>query len=62
MKLLDKISSKQDNTIKFILQTDDNLIIEICYINKDDGKDIICRISYKPAGSSYSTDINFKTH
>lgn len=42
MKLLEKIYSKLDNTIKYILQCDDNLIIEISYINKNDGKDIIC--------------------
>lgn len=31
-----------DNTIKYIFYTEDNLIIEFSYINKDDGKDIIC--------------------
>ena len=42
MKLLEKIHSKNDNTIKYIFTTQDNLIIELSYINKDDGKDIIC--------------------
>lgn len=42
MKLLDKIKSQTDNTIKYIFQTTDNLIIEMAYINKNDGKDIIC--------------------
>ena len=42
MKLLEKIHSKTDNTIKYIFITQDNLIIELSYINKNDGKDIIC--------------------
>ena len=42
MKLLEKIHSKVDNTIKFIFLTSDELVIELSYINKDDGKDIIC--------------------
>ncbi len=42
MELLETIKSQVDNTIKFILQTEDGLIIENSYINKNDGKDIIC--------------------
>lgn len=42
MKILDKIKSQLDNTIKYIFTTQDNLIIEMAYINKNDGKDIIC--------------------
>ena len=42
MNLLEKIHSKTDNTIKYIFITQDNLIIELSYINKNDGKDIIC--------------------
>ena len=42
MRLLEKIFSKADKTIKFIFLTEDNLVIELSYINKDDGKDIIC--------------------
>jgi len=42
MRLIDKISSKVDKTVKFIFQLKDGLITEAAYINKDDGKDIIC--------------------
>jgi 23S rRNA (adenine2503-C2)-methyltransferase len=42
MILLNKIFSKTDNTIKYIFQTKDEIIIEMAYINKEDGKDIIC--------------------
>ena len=45
MKLLflKKVKSKLDSTQKFIFKTlEDNLIIEFSYINKNDGKDIIC--------------------
>ena len=42
MKIIEKIFSKNDNTIKYIFFTDDNLIIEMSYINKNDGKNIIC--------------------
>lgn len=42
MKLIDKIKSGVDSTIKYIFRTDSELIIEMSYINKDDGKDIIC--------------------
>ena len=42
MHILEKIHSKNDNTIKYIFRLSDGLIIEMSYINKDDGKDIIC--------------------
>ncbi len=42
MKLLEIIKSKSDNTIKYIFKTQDNLVIEMAYINKDDGKNIVC--------------------
>jgi 23S rRNA (adenine2503-C2)-methyltransferase len=42
MKYIDKIASKTDNALKYIFKTEDNKIIEFTYINKDDGKDIIC--------------------
>lgn len=42
LKVVDKVASKLDKTIKYILKTEDGLIIEFAYINKDDGKDIIC--------------------
>ncbi len=42
MKLLNKIYSTLDNTIKYIFQTDDGIVVEMAYINKNDGKDIIC--------------------
>jgi 23S rRNA (adenine2503-C2)-methyltransferase len=42
MKLLDQIQSKIDKTVKFVFQLDSGLISEASYINKDDGKDIIC--------------------
>jgi len=42
MRLLDTIKSKVDKTVKFVFQLSDGLIFEIAYINKDDGKDILC--------------------
>lgn len=42
MKLLEKKHSETSNAIKYIFQLGDNLILEMTYINKDDGKDIIC--------------------
>lgn len=42
MKILNKVPSKVDKTIKFILQLKDGLIIELSYINTNDGRDIIC--------------------
>ena len=42
MKFIDIIKSKNDATLKYIFKTTQNLIVEFSYINKDDGKDIIC--------------------
>lgn len=42
MNFIEKIFSKLDNTIKYVFKTNDNLIIEFSYLNKNDGKDIIC--------------------
>lgn len=42
MKFIEKIYSKTDDAIKYIFKCEDNLIIEITYINKNDGKDILC--------------------
>jgi len=42
LKLLDTIASKIDKTVKYIFQLDDQLIMEIAYIDNDTGKDIIC--------------------
>jgi len=36
------VKSEHDNTLKYIFKTEDNLIIEFSYINKNDGKNIIC--------------------
>jgi 23S rRNA (adenine2503-C2)-methyltransferase len=41
--VVDRVKSKFDNTIKYIFKTTDGgLIVEFSYIDKDDGKDIIC--------------------
>jgi len=43
MKLHKKIESRIDDSIKYILFTDiDNLVVEATFINKHDGKNIIC--------------------
>lgn len=42
MNFIEKIYSKLDSTIKYVFKTKDNLIIEFSYLNKNDGKDIIC--------------------
>lgn len=43
MKLHRKIKSNIDNSIKYILFTEtDNLVVEATFINKHDGKNIIC--------------------
>ena len=36
------VKSKLDSTLKYVFATEDNLIVEFSYINKNDGKDIIC--------------------
>lgn len=45
MKFIKQIKSTEDNTIKYIFKLDDtldNFLVEFSYINKDDGKIIIC--------------------
>ena len=42
MKFIESVQSKTDNAMKFIFKTEDKLIVEITYINKNDGKDILC--------------------
>lgn len=43
ISLIDKIKSKTDNTIKYVFKLGSSGIIsEISYINKNDGKDIVC--------------------
>ena len=42
MKFIEIVKSKLDATLKYIFKTEDNLIVECSYINKNDGKDIIC--------------------
>jgi 23S rRNA (adenine2503-C2)-methyltransferase len=42
MILLSTIKSKLDETTKFIFKTDTGYVVEFSYINKSDGKDIIC--------------------
>ena len=39
---MDIIKSKEDNVIKYIFLTENNQVTEFSYINKNDGKDIIC--------------------
>lgn len=36
------IKSKLDNTLKYIMKTKEGFIVEFSYIDKNDGKDIIC--------------------
>lgn len=42
MKIIHKEKSKSSNAIKFVFLSDDKLAMESTYINKNDGKDIIC--------------------
>ena len=42
MRHIDIIKSTEDNTWKYIFKLEDDLIVEFSYINKNDGKDIIC--------------------
>jgi len=42
MKFIESVQSKTDNAMKFIFKTEDKFIVEITYINKNDGKDILC--------------------
>ena len=42
LELKKLVHSTIDNTIKYIFYTEDKLIVEFSYINKNDGKNIIC--------------------
>ena len=42
MKVLNKIKSKKDEAYKYIFLLDNNLIVEATFIDKGDGKYIIC--------------------
>ena len=42
LELKKLVHSTVDNTIKYIFYTEDKLIVEFSYINKNDGKNIIC--------------------
>jgi 23S rRNA (adenine2503-C2)-methyltransferase len=42
MELKNTVFSKLDHTIKYIFKNDEDYILEFSYINKNDGKDIIC--------------------
>jgi len=42
MELLEKVKSKLDKTIKYVFKLDDDLIMEVTYIDNNTGKDIIC--------------------
>jgi 23S rRNA (adenine2503-C2)-methyltransferase len=42
MEVVDVIQSKVDKTIKYIFRLRDGLVSEVAYIDKDDGRDIIC--------------------
>ena len=42
MKLVEIVKSKLDNTLKYIFKSEDDLIFEFSYIDKNDGKDIMC--------------------
>lgn len=40
--LIDRIHSQVDRTVKFVYRLTDGLIAEVSYIDKNDGKDILC--------------------
>jgi adenine C2-methylase RlmN of 23S rRNA A2503 and tRNA A37 len=42
LEFLEIIKSKTENVSKYLFRCNDRAIIEFSYINKDDGKDIIC--------------------
>ncbi len=80
MNLINKVKSNQDNTIKYIFKifgnsgyvdtkTDcdiNDIIVEFAYINKDDGKDIICVPSQSSCKQGckfcHITDVKDKIH
>ncbi len=42
MVLSEKVKSKLDKTVKYVFTLEDNIIIEVTYIDNNTGKDIIC--------------------
>jgi len=50
MIFIELIRSKLDSTLKYIFKTEDDLIVEFSYIDKNDGKDIICLPSQTMCG------------
>jgi len=42
MKIIERQKSLLDSTVKFVIELDDNLIAEVSYIDKGDGKSIYC--------------------
>lgn len=42
MELVKTVKSETDNAIKYVFLTEDKRIVEFTYIDKNDGKDIIC--------------------
>jgi adenine C2-methylase RlmN of 23S rRNA A2503 and tRNA A37 len=42
MKLLERVSSKVDNVVKYVFQFNEKNIVEFSYIDNGTGKDIIC--------------------
>ena len=42
MELIKIVKSNNDSTLKYIMKNKDGFILEFSYINKSDGKDIIC--------------------
>lgn len=42
MKLLSKVKSQEDKTVKYVFKLHDNIISEATYIDNNTGKDIIC--------------------
>lgn len=42
MQILEKVHSRVDKTVKFVIKLDDDKISEVAYIDKSDGKDILC--------------------
>ena len=55
LRLKEVVNSTIDNTRKYIFYTVDKLVIEFSYINKNDGKDIICI----PSQSFYNLGCKF---
>ncbi|MCK9458466.1 MAG: hypothetical protein M0R80_02335 [Proteobacteria bacterium] len=66
MKLLDKIHSKIDKTIKYVFQLESGLISEVAYIDNNTGKDIICVSTHTSCDLGckfcHTTDCQGKVH